>query len=390
MTASCLFRRILRYFCLYWCFLFFKTLTFAQNADKSWNSVGISSEVSFKYGRIFRHNERFLPQITESSSLYECHLLLQTRGNKAWQGAWGYPLIGVGLVHARFGDADVFGNAWGLLPSVTWQHHFRRFALNYRVGIGLAYLSRFYDVVSNPTNNVIGSHLNNITQLSVQAVWELHRQWHLLGSVGLNHFSNARTQLPNLGINLPSAGIGLRYFPKTPQKPPVRRVDLDSLRAAIHFAKQWRLGFKVGLGFSEGQLPLGPKYHIYGTQLHLVRRSSPKWQWLAGIEANYYTGLYYEMRNRWGQKEPRYSDAMKIAPYLGGEMLLGHLSFSITTGYYIHNPLFNKIPVATKIGLHYYAKSNMFNQRNNWWVGVSLKTHYAVADYAEIGLGYLW
>ncbi len=347
-------------------------------------NTGYSVSVIGSYGKIFKHTQRFEPTITEPSQVYELYLGRHTAGKRLWEELIGYPVVGLSLIHARFGDADIFGQALGLMPSLAFQTRRKHWSLNYRIGIGLAYLNNPYDLFNNPTNNVIGSNWNNITQLAVFAEGNLHPKWHLIGMFSFTHFSNGRTQAPNLGINVPAVGLGLRYLPQPPTIK-TARIPRDSLPQYDH---KFHAGLKIGHGFTDGEPVGGPKYPVYVLQAYVAKRVATQWQLLAGIESNYYASIYYYNINQgnWAGQEAK--RAFKIAPYIGGELFMGRFSFVGTAGYYAYNPDFTRGIVPTKIGLQYYAFPTYTRVGRQLYWGIYLKAHFSVADYVEVGMGY--
>lgn len=345
---------------------------------------GYSVSMLGSYGKIFKHTKRFGPTVTEPSQVYELYLGKHTNGKHIWEGLLHYPVIGLSFIHARFGNSAIFGQAFGLMPSLAFQTRRKHWSLNYRIGIGMAYLNKPYDAIQNPSNNVIGSNWNNITQLALFAEGNLHPNWRLLGMLSFTHFSNGRTQAPNLGINVPAAGLGLRYI--MPQKSVVLATPKDS--STQHYSRKIHAGLKLGHGFTDGEPMGGPKYPVYVAQVYLTKRIATQWQLLAGIETNYYASIYYYNINQgnWaGQEAVR---ALKVAPYIGGELFMGRVSFVGTAGFYAYNPDFKRGIVPTKIGLQYYARPTYHRVGGQLYWGVYLKAHFSVADYVEVGMGY--
>lgn len=358
----------------------------AQTTSSTTGNNGWSVSASWAHGRIVRHNSHFLPQVTEPSDVWELHWARHSGGRKQWHQRLNYPVFGFGLLHARLGNSDIFGNAYGVLSSVMFQTRFAKWNINYRIGTGLAYLTRFYHPITNNTNNVIGSPINNVTQVMAGIEYHLSTQWHTTASVSFTHFSNGRTQTPNLGINVPAYGLGLRYIPQLPKY----HADTNRLNSA-HLDHRWHIALKIGQGIQEVEQPGGPKYSVYVCQLYTANRLSPQWQLHAGIEANYYSANYYlGISQGLYTAQEASATALKIIPYVAGELLLGRVSLYGGLGIYAYSKGLKRGFLPTKIGVQYYLTPADRRIGQQLYIGVYLKSHLSVADYTELGLGYLF
>jgi hypothetical protein len=81
------------------------------------------------------------------------------------------------------------------------------------MGFGIGVFSKHYDEIKNPNNNVIGSTFNNITQFKLGFDWKINSHVYFSTCGSFTHWSNAKIQNPNLGINLGALTIGLKVFP---------------------------------------------------------------------------------------------------------------------------------------------------------------------------------
>ena len=132
---------------------------------------------SYYYGTIFKHSSNFLPEVNERSHAVELSFSKITKGAKPWQRKLNYPEIGGAMLIARFGNNDIFGNAYALIPYVKfWLLRRSKVDFYSRIGFGLGYITKPYDRVNNPTNNVIGSKLNNCTQFSFGLDYKVDRR----------------------------------------------------------------------------------------------------------------------------------------------------------------------------------------------------------------------
>jgi len=363
------------------CFLLFSsTVLFAQESTQTGQTA---VEFGVKYGRIFKHTPRFLPTITENSTLYELTISKQTIGKKHWHQAHNYPILSCSMIYARYGDADIFGQGIGLLPSMTFLTRRPKFNVHYRIGAGLSYISRPFDRSTNAENNVIGSHINNITMFMLGFEWLYSPQLRLSATASFTHFSNAKVQAPNLGINIPAGGITLKYFPK----PPIRQYRKDSLPS---FKRPIRLNVLLGYGFQEFERAGGPRYPVYIFTPYLSKRINLKGQVTVGFDVNYYMRIYHFVLNQVAFQEDKALKALKIAPFIGYEFYFGRLSTIGQIGHYVYNPFLQDVNFFAKLGLqlHLYPTDQHFDKQ--LFIGVYMKSHFARADFLQIGIGYVF
>ncbi len=363
--------------------IFFLLLSTAQIMAQEITTGQLAVEWGIKYGRIIRHNARFLPDVTENSVLYEFGISKQTTGKKLWQQTHNYPIVGVSVVYARYGDKAIFGEAIGLLPHLSLLTRRPKFNLHYRIGAGLSYITRPFDRITNTQNNVIGSHINNITMFQFGFEWKWSAQLRLLATASFTHFSNAKVQAPNLGINIPAAGLSLKYFPK----PPSEQFQRDSLPK---FKKKLRFNTLLGYGFQEFDRAGGPRYPVYIFTPYFSKRINIKGQLTFGMDVNYYMRIYHFVLNQVAFQDNEALKALKIAPFVGYEFYFGRLSATTQIGHYIYNPFLQDVNIFAKLGLQLYLHPTYQKFDNQLFVGVYLKSHFAKADFLQIGLGYVF
>ena len=165
-------------------------------------TVSNQLEFGISSGRVIRHNAKFKPVVNGPSFLYQLSWIRHKSDSLAWRKAANFPRVGLTLILADCAPNDVFGYGIGVSPFIDFTLRQRpKSRLDLRLGTGLAYFTEAYDPVSNPENNVIGSHLNTIVHLGIHHQWILNSRLSLGQGIDLIHFSNGRSTSPNLGIN---------------------------------------------------------------------------------------------------------------------------------------------------------------------------------------------
>lgn len=334
---------------------------------------------SYYWGTIFKHSTKFEPDITQKSHGFELAISKITKGEKEWQRKLNYPEIGGALFMARFGDNDIFGNAIAIIPyAKLWLKRSKTVDLYLRAGFGLGYISRPFDYVTNPTNNVIGSKINNCTQFSLGTDFKINRELSLFTALNFTHFSNASFQTPNLGINYIAFSGGFRYLPNASIG------DYNQEKVSRPIQKNF-FRFNYSMAFYEDKSPGGPKYPIYEFSAAYSRATS--------INNKVFTGVYYTFDV--GKKEfltqyvPDYKKikANSIGFFVGDEIYLGRLSFDALVGIYLLKAHDNNTPIYAKLGMNYHAYKFGVNKEKSLFFGIHMKTHYFVAQYFDVGIG---
>lgn len=365
-------------------FIIFFSFTEILNAQQTsfWDKK--HSKVAFilngQAGKIVKHTQRFQADVTQPSFHLEAGVAFKTFGEKAWQRKLHYPEMGISYIYTHYGDRAVFGQAHGLLPHIRFSIKRTKLVdVYFRIGSGIAYNNTPFHPVDNPTNNVIGSKINNVTQLRFGSDFHLSESVDLTLGFTFTHHSNARTQSPNLGTNIPAISIGARYMPfekrETINQEPIPKPE-----------KRNSFLFRTGMGITSRAAVGGPKYPVYTNTFMYARHTSVANRvWIGATWA-----LNMAKHDRILDQETfdnivyRASD---LSIFIGDEILMGKIGMFFLVGAYLFEPEFKNPPIYAKLGMHYYFVELGKSKDIKPFVGVNLKTHYSVAEYAEFTLG---
>jgi hypothetical protein len=131
-----------------------------------------------------------------------------------WQDyAYGMPYSGVGLMFAEFFNKQELGSPFALyaFQGTTLSNLSRKTKLNFEWFLGASFNWNPYDPFDNPENIALGSKTNIYVGGNIYTNFQLNKQWDVHTGIGLSHFSDGATRLPNKGINLISATVEFRY-----------------------------------------------------------------------------------------------------------------------------------------------------------------------------------
>ncbi|MFQ5334464.1 MAG: acyloxyacyl hydrolase, partial [Flavobacteriales bacterium] len=161
------------------------------------------------YGFIAPHSTGMKNLIRAHVPAFELALELPATGRKDWEILYRYPSWGLSWYYADLRNPEETGIATGLYPFVNFPLIRRsRFLFQYRLGWGMAYLSKRFERVENHKNIVIGSHINAIIGMRLETAWQLSGRLYAHTNLALTHFSNGAYKMPNLGFNILAAGAG--------------------------------------------------------------------------------------------------------------------------------------------------------------------------------------
>jgi len=327
------------------------------------------------------------PSIGPPSYTAEVALLHRPK-KRIWYALYGQPTVAFTAAYQTLGNQQVLGEAFYLVPSLDFNlFKAGRFSLQGRVGWGAGITTKKYDSFTNPSNIVIGSHINACVSLRARARYRLGKAWHLLLGGGITHYSNGRFTLPNLGVNIPFGQIGVQYL--LPSK-----ISTDSLRQQLTkdlptLNQSFRPFLTIGLGFTEVETSRGPKYPIYrftvGVSRMMARISK------LSVEFEYmYNNAVLAFDQHVGTVPYRHFNYARLSFLVTHELLFGHWGFLTSVGAYLNNHRYRRSPIVTKIGFNFYLHNYFKHIPHQLWVGCHVRAYAGEAELVEFVLGYNW
>ena len=347
----------------------------------------VSNQLEFgvSSGRVIRHNAKFKPVVNGPSFLYQLSWLRHRKDSLAWRKAANFPKVGLTLILADCAPNDVFGYGIGISPFIDFTLIQRpKSQLDLRLGTGLAYFTEAYDPVSNPENNVIGSHLNTIVHLGIHHQWILNSRLSLGQGIDLTHFSNARSTSPNLGINTVAAKFSVRYtLAKQPNQDTL--ITYHRCRYAHEGFRPHSLSLRYGLGLTD-RFVGGPVRPIHSSILQYMYSTGPLHSIGLGFKHSWDMGEL-EALNFLNQGDARIKlgSAGNASVFIADAWRFGTMGLELAVGAYLYDRSMTYDRLWFKIGIQGFIGGRKRVMQGI--AGCHMKSHYVVAEYVEFQSG---
>ncbi len=360
-------------------------LAYAQSDSAFKKKNPFACSITIDYGRVIT-NDPVFPPILHNSYSIELNFNKQTTGIQEWQTLQNYPRLGGELIYTSIGNPAVFGNAFGALPILQYTFSRKhRFRLYYELGTGLAYITKPFNLVTNPENDVTGSYINEVVVLRVGYEFALSKKSLFSPSITFIHYSNGSAREPNLGLNIYSLGITYRFRDneKTPLFPTRKqfRDSLPSVSRSIHIQAL------TGIGFEGWKIAGGTEYHIYIANFSLVKYINHKNKISIGIDESYNIGALDFMKQEEIDVGNQPYEASGTAIFAGYEWLYGHIGLAVHLGPYLKKPFQATSEIFENLSIQYYLRNPITHPGGNIFIGAHVQTYFGQASYDDVFIG---
>lgn len=351
----------------------------------------------------------------------------QTFGDRPWHHHYNFPRLGVGLKTFDFGFPDSLGYAFVVYPYLKFPLlRTSVFDLHYKVGVGLGYHTKIHEDAQSyylaggkywlnvlTSNMITGSRLNTYLNMGLQIVVPFVQDFAISSEFGISHLSNGNLAAPNLGINIVTASVGVRYKPGGAQELPARNPSEGAP------PEQWGFEISTSTGAREAFLLLPEFFPVATVSAALYFTVNRRFRMGIGCDGFYdaaynptitqvpnYNRTPYDAKQRryylqHNDPERQYRVGVSIRP----EFMIGRLSGSIHLGAYVYDPVRNYAPAAqARIALldkpliypykiidedgWFYTRFLMrYDLDGGWFLQAGMKNHLSMAEFVELGIG---
>ena len=306
-------------------------------------------------------------------------LNVERRGKniKDWEKLFNNPTAGISFLATNAGNDKIMGNAFGLngyilVPLIKS----KSFRLVTSWGWGLGYITKKFDPVNNHRNNTIGSNLNLFAAIKLTSEIKVANQVFISLGASFHHWSNSGFKQPNLGLNLPSANLGLVYkFHNTESYTKLTKSEKKDLT----LDKKNEFSIIPSIGFRSVSEHDPNIYPAYTLSLNYSRLWSPMYKISIGYD------FFYNLANKKLLEnsefpELREKSAFQMGLNINYNQTFGKFSILIGPGIYTYNETGGD-KYYVKFGTRYAINDRII-------LNTILHTHWARADHFKLGIGY--
>jgi len=343
---------------------------YSQGPPKSYYSNSL--QVTFHQGAILPHRAQVMEVIEKSTQAIEISYNKTTFGKKTWQQLYSYPKVGISALVIGLGNPEKLGNGYGIFPFIELPLNHGKVSLKFKNGYGLGYIQKPFDRELNPKNIAIGSHINALIYANMMMGVNITKQLNANLGLSLIHFSNGSSSRPNLGINILSANFGAAYRFGVKEPRLISKLDKRD--------RIWRKQMMVGIGLKEIPPAGGPKYLVTSYSFNMMKVNAEKSAFGFGADIFYNTSLS-DLMARDSSATSNSFDNVRLGVLAMYSIEFAKISASIGLGAYVFSNYKGNGSVYNKLDLRYAVNEKIF-------LRLGMKTHIAVADFVEIGVGY--
>lgn len=333
-------------------------------------------EVGIQYGSGYVLPEYdFINLVTEDyTSTIELSIQKNSYGQTDWERVYHYPSYGIRLLRSSLGSQDVLGELWGIYPYIEINiFKFKRIKFLNQTGLGYSRVNKKFDLEENYLNVAVGSysnmHFNSRFTLELRLLDRLFLQ----SSLSFDHFSNANTSEPNLGINYISWMNGLSYAIGNQHE----RIQGEVFEKEKGLEKE--IAFAIGGKHSRA---LASTYYFTSSFTYEVRKAYFRALHL-GLGADVFYDTSVEDQLIKDEKDYSSIDQFQSGIHFSQTLVYGKFSLTLQEGIYLgltekvnNYSIYNRGIAKYKVGEHMSIRFHM-------------KSHLHILDYPEIGIGWI-
>jgi hypothetical protein len=254
-------------------------------------------------------------------------------------------------------------------------NHGKNHLFTIRGGVGPTYHTIYYDSIANPLNLYFSTKISFRLFLSARFTYRLSETLAVGISGNYSHISNGGVKQPNLGMNFPTASLGLHYLPRGfPVLTREYRNDLV-VRPGIAWTIQALSSYRV-IGKTENYPEAG--LFSIGVRASASKQLSRYYALNAGAEIISDYAIKEIIR-----RSDLDMDFRRAAVTLGQDFLFGQTIFTQYFGIYVYSPYKARNRTYQKYELSYRINEKLY-------AGVFLKAHAHVAELMGVQIGYIF
>ena len=353
-------------------FFFIGLLSFTLYSQ---SEVPLFLTLSTKGGILMAHRPHMAHLVHKNAYGFEVSIAKQQTEHSLESFRGRKPLNGLTFEFRNFGNNDVLGKAFSIIqyqdfPLLQTKN---KWFVDYKMGAGIGYLTKFYHKELNPTNNAIGSRFNAKVSFKLELT-KYFKKLHFGLGAELSHFSNGAMQTPNLGLNNLSTYFNVGYNFK-------ERELHDKSESFIMTMELPSAYFLIEGILTVAEVPPLPlaakKYPVLAGRFSWVKPLGKTWNYEVALD------VVYNESNLHKFYDSSYTaiDVPQVGGYLGMSFNYYKSQIVFGMGYYFVDKINPLGRIYNRVGYRYY-----FNDK---WCGLfNIRANFGRADFFEFGVGY--
>ncbi|MFP5470409.1 MAG: acyloxyacyl hydrolase [Bacteroidia bacterium] len=328
------------------------------------------------YGALVPHRSIMHHMVTGHACFAEVSYQFNSYGQHNFDTPFLMPSAGISGLFLNSGNSEMIGNCYGIYTYFALPISKKKFIPKIKMGTGLGYVQKPFDIKTNTKNVAIGSHLNTCIVVELFNNVTLSEKFSLNYGIAMIHFSNGSFSSPNLGLNFLTANLGASYA--LGEKKEIKHSE------KLNYDKSWKYNVWLSGGVRSNSTHHQEKYPAYTLTTETIKRVSTKSQLLFGLDFFYNTSIEHLDEYEHLKENVDYlksSSNFQLGTYFGYGLVFDKLTINIINGFYLRNEfkersiLYHRVSIRRKI-------------TEKLTLALGLKSHFGVAEYAELGIGY--
>lgn len=340
----------------------------------------LMAEFKFQYGFFASHHLE-LDIFRSHFPAFELSIEKATWGKSQWEVIYGYPIIGISIWYSPLGGFNEIGTAIAVYPFINFTLvKNEKQSLNFRLGVGLGYLSNHFHHKKNYKNFAIGSNLNVAGSLYLEYRRKVSDMITLSGGAGLTHFSNGAMKTPNFGMNNVLITLSVASYLKRPNPRLKNKILPELYPFEFDGKKSLDLDVGISLGMKDMTKEIGERFMVYAFSANLFKRVSWKSKFGIGFDLTYDASDKYILD--WNGV-PADNDWQILKPGISGayQLLISKLSFVFNFGVYLAGKERSEGDLYQRLQLRYLFVDQFF-------ASITVNSNWGKAEYIGFGFGY--
>jgi hypothetical protein len=172
----------------------------SNSEDDFWQNKYFSA--SYHYGFLVHEYSYHKLHALNPINSFELCFSKKSLGNSIWQNIYNYPELGVSAYFSGLSNKELYGNLSSVYVFTASDFlKDKKINIDWKLGLGIAYVTRKFDFENNYHNISVGSHFNGFFRAEIGWKYNFFKHITFRQALVFNHISNVNMAEPNIGLN---------------------------------------------------------------------------------------------------------------------------------------------------------------------------------------------